>query len=229
LDWLYLALNVGSVSIPLAFSFDKRIHFYKNWKYLFPALICVATFFVIWDFWFTEIGVWKFNHMYVLGIDLVNLPLEELMFFIFIPYACMFIYESLKYYFPKDPFERVGRPVAIILGITCLAIAFAMNDRMYTAVTLILLGMFLLLNVFAFHSWFLGRFFLMYLVSLIPFGIVNGVLTAMPVLIYNDFENSGIRIGTIPVEDAFYSMLMLLMNVTIYEHLKSARTGRAET
>jgi len=90
---------------------------------------------------------------------------------------------------------------------------------LYTTVTFTLLGMFLTLNLVTLKSWFLGRFFLTYLISLIPFAVVNGLLTSMPVLIYNDLENSGIRIGTIPFEDFFYSMLMLLMNITIYEHL----------
>ncbi len=224
MNWLYLSLNLGSIAIPLAFSFDKRISFYKLWPALFPALIITATFFLVWDFWFTEIGVWQFNPLYVLGVNLVNLPFEEWMFFIFIPYACMFIHESLKFYFTADPFEKYGKPVAIILAIVLLLIAFANLERLYTSVTFILLGMLLLLNVFSFHSSFMGRFFLTYLVTMIPFAVINGILTAMPVLIYNNHENLSIRIGTIPLEDFFYSMLMLLINITIFEHLKKKKS-----
>ncbi len=219
LNWLYLALNLGSIAIPFAFSFEKRARFYKNWPSLFPALIITATFFLIWDFWFTEIGIWHFNPDYVMGVNLVNLPFEEWMFFLFIPYACVFIHESLKYYFPKDPFEKQGKKIAAVLGVLSLGIGLINNERMYTTVTFILLGLFLLLIVFAFDTKYLGRFFLTYLVSIIPFAVVNGVLTGMPILIYNDNENLAFRIGTIPVEDFFYSMLMLLINITIYEHL----------
>lgn len=59
----------------------------------------------------------------------------------------------------------------------------------------------------------------MYLIHLLPFVIINGILTALPVVSYNNLYNSGIRLGTIPVEDLVYSMLMLLMNVAIYEAL----------
>ena len=65
----------------------------------------------------------------------------------------------------------------------------------------------------------------MYFVTLIPFFIVNGLLTGSfipeEVVYYNDAENLGIRLGTIPIEDAVYGLLMLLMNVTWYEYFKS--------
>lgn len=226
MNWLYLALNLGSIAIPLAFSFEKRARFYKNWFALFPALIITATFFLVWDFWFTEIGIWHFNPEFVMGYQLVNLPFEEWMFFIFIPYACIFIHESLNYYFKKTPFDAHGKIIAKLLGVIFLVIGLVSTERMYTSVTFILLGLFLLLIVFSFNTQFLGRFFLTYLVSLIPFAIVNGVLTGMPVLIYNNNENLAFRIGTIPIEDFFYSMLMLLVNITIYEHLLNRKANQ---
>ena len=67
----------------------------------------------------------------------------------------------------------------------------------------------------------MGRFYLAYLVSLIPFYIVNGILTGIPVVIYNDLQNSGIRIGTIPFEDHFYSLAMILMNVLFFEYFRT--------
>ncbi len=219
MNWLYLVLNLASIAVPFAFSFENRAKFYKKWPALFPALIITATFFIIWDFWFTAIGIWRFNPEFVLGIEIVNLPVEEWMFFLFIPYSCIFIHESLKYFFPTSPLDKYGNAIAVLLAIICIAISLFNTQHMYPAVTFMLLGIFLLLCVFAFKADFLGKFFLTYLVSIIPFAVVNGVLTAMPVLIYNNAENLGIRVGTIPVEDFFYSMLMLLINITIFEFL----------
>jgi lycopene cyclase domain-containing protein len=68
---------------------------------------------------------------------------------------------------------------------------------------------------------FMYRFFRAYLVSLIPFYIVNGYLTVIPVVIYNSRENVGFNLGSIPFEDHFYLMSLLLMNVYLYEVFKS--------
>lgn len=223
MNWFYLVLNLCSFAIPFAFSFEKRASFYKKYFALIPGLVITATIFLIWDFWFTEIGIWKFNPDFVLGVEWVNLPFEEWMFFVLIPYSCVFIHESMRYFFPVDPFQRFGKPIAILTIVFSIIMAVVFNDRYYTAVTFTLLAMFLTLNLVVFRSWFLGRFFMTYVISLIPFGIVNGLLTSMPVLIYNDLENCGLRIGTIPFEDFFYSMLMLLINITVYEHLLKSR------
>ena len=47
--------------------------------------------------------------------------------------------------------------------------------------------------------------------------VVNGFLTALPVVIYNNNENLNFRIGTIPVEDFAYSAILLVMNIALYQ------------
>ena len=224
MNWLYLALNLGSIAIPFAFSFEKKISFYKKWYALFPALIITAAFFTVWDIWFTNIGIWKFNPDFIIGFHLANLPIEEWMFFLFIPYSCLFIHESLKYYFSTKSLPTVAAVrFALFLGFFCIATGILNYHRMYTAVTFTLTGCFLLALVFLKKKEFLARFFLTYFVSLLPFAVVNGVLTGMPVLIYNNSHNLSVRVGTIPVEDFFYSMLLILMNICIYEYRLSPK------
>jgi lycopene cyclase domain-containing protein len=57
-------------------------------------------------------------------------------------------------------------------------------------------------------------------VALIPMAFVNGILTGNPVLIYDDAENLGIRIGTIPFEDFFYNLLYMTWMISLYEWYK---------
>lgn len=77
------------------------------------------------------------------------------------------------------------------------------------------------------HGWrtgasYLGRFLIAYGFMLIPFFIVNGALTGAftpesVVWWYNDAENFGVRLVTIPVEDSLYLLLMMIIVIDIYE------------
>lgn len=222
--FLYLTLDLASIAIPLAWSFDKRLAFFKDWKYLFPAMAITALFFIIWDVIFTDWGVWGFNPTYLSGLYLLNLPLEEWMFFVCIPYACVFTYKALSVMIKKDPLKSSYSNITKVLIVLLLTIGIIYYQKAYTFTTFVSLALFLLWHLVALKSPYLGRFYLAYLAILIPFFMVNGVLTGSlisnEVVWYDDQENLGIRMFTIPVEDTFYGMLLILMNVTIYEYLK---------
>lgn len=219
-SYTYLLLMTGSFVFPFLLSFDKKVAYYKKWKSLLPGLLATALAFVAWDVWFTEIGVWSFNPDYLVGINLLNLPLEEWMFFFVVPFACIFIYECLIAYFPKDPFTGIAQPLSYVLALVLVVVASLNPANLYTLVTYYALAVWLMVQA-SLKTPFLGRFYQTYLVHLIPFLVINGVLTALPVVIYNDAENLGIRLGTIPLEDTAYSMLLLLMNISFYEWFKS--------
>ncbi len=222
--YLYLALNIGSISGPLLFSFYPKANFSKELKYLLPAILATALVFIIWDEWFTQWGIWGFNSRYLTGIYLGSLPLEEVMFFIFIPYACLFIYFSSSYLTKRDYFASVHPHVTAFLIVFLVITATFFLDHLYTSITFFSLALFLSLHRWYWKSSFMGHFYFSYLFVLIPFFIVNGILTGsfidQEIVWYNNEENLGIRIGTIPADDFFYNMLMLLTVTTIYEALK---------
>ncbi len=231
-SYLYLSLDIASVLFPLIFSFYPKAHFASTWKAWAPAIIVPAIIFIIWDEWFTSIGVWGFNPRYLTGFSIGHLPIEEMLFFICIPYACLFTYVAVNYFRKSEPLPDQGKRVTWILIIGLLATGIKYYDHWYTAVTFISLAVFLLILIIAIRPAYLGRFYFSYLFILIPFFLVNGVLTGTgidePVVWYSNAENLGARMGTIPFEDTFYGMLLILMNVVIYEHLlkKSRNEGK---
>ncbi|MGM9477754.1 lycopene cyclase domain-containing protein [Pedobacter sp. GSP4] len=218
----YLLINISVILFPLALSFDKKVHFFSKWKFVFPAILITGAVFLIWDMLFTQLNVWSFNPKYIIGINLFGLPLEEMLFFLTVPYACIFIYECLNVYFPNNNLQKYSLAISnLILGI-CVALLFFGYNRWYTLINFGFLFLVLAYVEYVnFEFRFMYRFFRAYLVALIPFYIVNGFLTAIPVVMYNDKQNMGFRVGTIPFEDHFYLMGLLLLNIYLYEVFKS--------
>jgi len=222
--YTYFIILAASLAGPLALSFDKKVAFYKKWKYLFPAMLLPAIFYVVWDSWFTSLGVWSFNPEYITGIRLLNLPVEEVLFFFIVPYCCVFIYECIIAYFPSIQNNRGADLFLKTLAAVLFIAALVVYDRYYPAYTFVLFALFTLL-FYLFRKYFssfrTSYFLIAYGVTQIPFLVVNGFLTAIPVVLYNDAENLGFRIYTIPLEDTFYGMLLVFMNLAIYEKLRT--------
>ena len=220
---LYFSVLFFSFLFPFALSFDKKVAFYKSWKYLFSAISVVAIVFIVWDFFFTHYGFWGFTDKYLNGIFLFNLPLEEILFFIVIPYCCLFIYEVVKSYFPNLKFKQVTKYFSLFIVVSgvCLSLLFPDNSYTFSACLLSVL-----LTIFSFRYQPNFPFFVLsFIISIIPFIIVNGILTGIvtpePIVWYNESEIIGLRISTIPLEDFYYSYSLLLSVAILYERFKS--------
>ncbi len=226
--YLYFGVLLFAISYPLAQSFEHRIRYATKWGQLFPGMVLTALFFIIWDIWFTNLGVWEFNPTYITGLFVGNLPIEEVLFFFIVPFACVFIYEVLNYFFPKDYFKPAGKPTVWIIVPFLFFLSFLHFDKWYTSVNFLVGAITLSTHYLIFKDRYLGRFIFAYLVHLIPLMLCNGVLTGgitdEPVVIYNNSENLGIRIWTVPIEDTVYSMTLFLMNISFFEHLRGRKT-----
>ncbi len=220
-SYTYLLIDLGCILVPFLFSFYRPHPFFKTWKSFWKANIIVALFFIIWDMAFTKMGVWGFNPDYLTGLNIGNLPLEEVLFFICIPYACTFTYFSFEYLIKSVPKLNT----AFISAWTGLLIvlAFVYSDRWYTALTFSLLAVYLVLRQFLKMPW--SRLLIAYLAILPFFFLSNGLLTGSyldsPIVWYNDAENMGIRMFTIPVEDSMYGFLLIALNIDLYNWFRS--------
>lgn len=229
MKYLYLWLNLGSFIIPFLFSFHPRLQFYKKWQGFFIGVVVMMAIFIPWDIVFTTNGFWGFNDAYITGYKFLNLPIEEWLFFICIPYACIFTHYSLLTLYPNFKFsKKVVNLVYVVLLSVLIVTLWYHYDKWYTFINflyaLVILGI-----VYNRNRQLLQPFFATYLVILIPFFIVNGVLTGSgtesPVVWYNNSENLGIRLLTIPIEDVIYNLGMLLTVLACTEYFSNKKTA----
>ncbi len=219
----YLLINILTIIFPVLLSFDKKVHFYKKWRYLFPGLILTGILYLTWDYIFTVRNVWSFNPAYITGLRLFELPIEEILFFFTVPFACVFIYECLISYFTLHINEKISRGISVTLILLCIILLILNTSKLYSLLNFSTLLVLLLYTLFRKIKLDMGRFYIAYLVSLLPFYIVNGILTAIPIVMYNDAENMGFRLGTIPFEDHFYSMSLMLLNLIFFEYFRGRK------
>lgn len=226
--YTYLAIDLGSLVVPLIFSFHPKLLFYKKWTAFALANLIVSVLFIIWDMYYTHLGVWGFNPNYVTGIYIGNLPIEEILFFICIPFSSVYTYHCLKIFYPDRsmiPSKEITLTMAIILA----SMGIVYITHIYTSASFLLLSLALLLLTFEFNVSWMPNFYFTYLIILLPFFIVNGILTGTglenPIVWYDDKQNLGIRMGTIPVEDLFYGMLMLVLNTALFEYFDQRQTA----
>jgi lycopene cyclase domain-containing protein len=221
---VYLTLELFAIIIPLLFSYDRKLQFYTKIKAVALSLLVVGSFYIIGDILFTKYGVWGFNPKYHSGIVIAGLPLEEWLFFIVIPYASLFLHDTLVYLFPGRMLNnRQTMVVSMILVIFLLIVVLKNTDKAYTAIYGSVAIFAVILTSIA-SAQLLNRFYLTFIVILIPFFLVNSVLTGsfipQEVVWYNNLENLGIRIFTVPVEDISYAFSLILFNLLLVSKLE---------
>lgn len=221
----YLLINFFSAVVPFLFSYHPRIKFNKHFRSFFIANAVVAVVFLIWDSIFTNLGVWGFNGAYVLGLHLFHLPLEEILFFICIPFACVFTYYTIQLVWKVRWSELVENVIVLTTALSLLLLGLFNVEKLYTGITFISTSLVLLFLRYGARVDWLPQFFSTYLILLFPFFLVNGMLTGSaleePIVWYNDSENLGIRLGTIPIEDVVYGLELLVLNVFLFELLRT--------
>ena len=223
-SFLYLIINTLSILIPLSLSFEKRVNYYNKLKNFLPGLLITIFIFILWDIIFTKLGIWGFNERYLIGISIIELPIEEWLFFFCIPYASIFIHyckEELIHWFVLS--KELTKWLTILLILFLLILSLLNFYKLYTFTcflfTSILLGI-----VFFRDNKLLRSFIASYLIILIPFFMVNGVLTGSfitdEIVWYNNNHNLGIRLWTIPFEDIFYGFSLLLTPLYLSREIK---------
>lgn len=206
-QYTYLFINFLIISIPALFSFKSPVYFFSQWRAVLKAILIISTPFIMWDIGVTGLH-WNFVGTYITGIKIIGLPIEEILFFITVPYSCLFIYEVIRHYLPIKQIQLINE-LWLVAAAVCLTGAIAATGGYTTIVLLVSSTLFLYYflvepQIISTNHYWWYLFF-----GFIAFGIFNTWLTLLPVVIYNPSSITGIRLGTIPLEDVLYNAVLL--------------------
>ena len=148
----------------------------------------------------SRVSHWWFNEVYTLDFRLLGLPIEEWSFFITVPFACLFVWETLpntdRWWIPLKSVRHVR--TVLYAAIPAGLIVFSIGKQ-YTGLVLFCFGLIGLLDTLLSIDLLLRPRTYLYLA--IIFGLIlvfNGYLTARLVVLYGETYQIGYRILTIP-------------------------------
>ncbi|KYH07448.1 MULTISPECIES: lycopene cyclase domain-containing protein [Chryseobacterium] len=221
MPYTYILINFFTIIICFIASFDRRIQFSRFFgKFLLSSTI-VGVPFIVWDIWFTANGVWWFDLNYTLGFKIAGLPVEEWLFFYCIPFACVFTYYCIEKFYRLDWAGAFNNLIVFTSFIILGVVGFLYYEKIYTLLTVIVTLLTLFYLHFIAQKEWIGKVSLVYLILMPGFFAVNGILTGSfipsPVVNYNPDDFLGIRMGTIPVEDAVYGYSQFLLNIYFFK------------
>ncbi len=227
MSFTYILVLFFTVIICFIASFDKRLQFNKHFGAFLKASVLVAIPFIAWDVWFTAKGVWWFNINYTMGLNIAGLPLEEWLFFIFIPFSCIFTYYSIDKFFKMEWLSGFNNLIVFVTVIVCSVTALLYYDKIYTLITsLSAILTVVYLHFIAKADW-ISKASLVFTILMLGFLPVNGILTGTgldtPIVNYNPDDFLGIRILTIPIEDAVYGYTQFLLVLYFFKHFKQSK------
>ena len=173
---------------------------------------------------FTEYSAWHFNSEFILGKYLLNLPLEEWLYFAVVSFFGASVYKFLNWRIKNYERPNLFLSISLVLLVSTGLIAYFSKQKSYPFIVFFLLTIYL--GYIVFRSQFkkhYTKFYLSYFVLLLPFVIVKSILIALPIVEYNPKFNLGIHVFSIPVEDFASLFLLHLITITVYEYLKEHR------
>jgi len=213
---LYLYINLAIIAVPLILSFEKRIRYYSKLKYVFVSILFIGTLFVLWDVFATYRGHWSFNSFYVLELELLGLPIEEILFFITVPFSCLFAYEGLAYFLQE---KKIGLPDKLVraVGVIFILLSSLFFNQEYTFLAVLSVGLTLLFASILLSGLFGSTLYWTYIgVTFLLFFIFNYILTSVPIVEYSPAAITGFRATTIPIEDFMFNFSLLTLYLTVY-------------
>lgn len=215
----YLVFNV-LVSLSFLGAALWMPEYWRRWRGLVAGFATVSGAFILWDIWAAAHGHWQFSSQYTLGLRVAGLPIEEGLFFVTVPGACMVVWELLgRTKRARQVVIHSGtlRSGFVVLSALCLLGGMMSGDSAYTRAALLAAGIAAVCLACQVRLAVMRQWWLFQVASFTLFLVCNMVLTGLPIVLYSLDHFSGLRIGTIPIEDFAYNFALLNLFLLVYE------------
>lgn len=225
--YTYSLILFSTVVICFIASFNKHILFNQRFGAFIKSASLAAIPFIAWDIWFTAKGVWWFNTNYTLGIVTAGLPIEEWLFFICIPFSCVFTYFCFNKFFKLKWLSGFNNMIVFFSIIISCVVALLHHDKIYTMVVATSTIITLIYLHFVVRAEWISKASLVFTILMLGFIPVNGLLTGTgldaPIVNYKPGDFLGVRVLTIPIEDAVYGYTQFLLVLYFFNRFTYAK------
>lgn len=218
MKWLYAAFDTVVIAGPLLASRLWLRDFWRQKQALFMSLGTVALPWALMDVAAHYWGWWQYNPQYIFGVRFFGLPIEEIVFFIAVPFACLVVWHAAQRFKGGVP-PWVPRAVFVVLVIACAGLIALHIGRWRTvfdaSIVIITVAALWGSDVVRHKAWWYWNG-----MTLGLFLVCNAILTTAPVVVYDISAATGWRVGSIPIEDFLYNFSLLNLLVLAYERCK---------
>lgn len=220
-NFAYLLFNIFVFIPVLILSLITDVKPYKNWRGLAAGYLFVSIPFVLWDIWAAGAGHWGFNGLYVYEWRMFGIPYEEVLFFVTVPYAMMYVWGVVnKHVAAKRISDTWANLVLVFIALVSVVLLARYWPNGYTRSAM--LATILCCYVVSYLKIAQNmRFWIFQLALVSIFLVANGFLTALPIITYGENSIIGIRILTIPLEDFFFNFAFINLFLVTYEKFKT--------
>lgn len=205
MSYYYLLINLVLLLLSFLLALDKKASPIRSWKSMIPAVLVSGLFFSIVTLILNQFKISVFNPDYTVGIRILQLPIEEILFHFVFAFAGISIYVVLNSRFPKNNLEKFSLSFSNLLLGVLFAMLFFTYTKIYSVVAFSVLFLLLFYVEYVNKLRFMYRFYRVYAVLLIPFCLLFELIGGL----------------SVPFEWFFYLMSNLLMSIYLFEVIKS--------
>lgn len=226
-EFIYIIFNTA-VLLPviiLSLIYDVKLH--TKWRQFVWIFATVSIPFILWDVWAANNGHWLFSDIYILKYRIFGLPIEEILFFLTVPIAMVYVWLVIIKYIPnKKTNKYIARLAVGTIGLASLIFAVDNWQLGYTrsaGVVSFIVSLALMFNKIIYTS----RFWIFQVIHAVLFLMFNTFLTALPVISYGVNSITGFRVGSIPIEDFLFSYILVSASIMVFTHKPKAQVPQS--